>query len=85
VGTAASRRSAFLGFFTPASSSLTHTVWQPIYDNGGYRMKVISRSYNPESDDFEKLCQFILKDNQAKREYFVWQPGRMIDWKYGLW
>ena len=48
-------------------------------------MKVITRAYNPESDDFKRLCQFIIQDNQAKREYFVWQPGRIIDWKYGLW
>jgi ribosomal protein S18 acetylase RimI-like enzyme len=48
-------------------------------------MKVITRAYEPESRDFQRLCQFIIQDNQIKREYFVWQIGRIIDWKYGLW
>jgi len=48
-------------------------------------MNVITRAYDPDSNDFKKICQFIIQDNQAKKEYFVWQPGRIIDWKYGLW
>ena len=48
-------------------------------------MKVITRAYDPDSDDFKKLCQFIIQDNHAKKEYFVFQLGRIVDWKYGLW
>ncbi len=48
-------------------------------------MKVSTRAYNPESGDFERLCRFIIQDNRAKRDYFVWQLGRIVDWKYGLW
>ncbi|CAG0959702.1 hypothetical protein ANAEL_00548 [Anaerolineales bacterium] len=48
-------------------------------------MRVSTRAYNPESGDFERLCRFIIQDNRAKRDYFVWQLGRIVDWKYGLW
>jgi GNAT superfamily N-acetyltransferase len=67
------------------SPPLTQTVGRPFEDNGGYRVKIFTRAYNPDSNDFKKLSQFIIQDNQAKREYFVWQLGRIIDWKYGLW
>ncbi len=48
-------------------------------------MKVATRAYNPESKDFDRLCRFIIEDNRARREYFTWQLGRIVDWKYGLW
>jgi hypothetical protein len=48
-------------------------------------MKVSTRPFDPESSDFKRLCQFIIQDNRGKGEYFVWQLGRMVDWKYGLW
>jgi ribosomal protein S18 acetylase RimI-like enzyme len=48
-------------------------------------MKVVSRDYNPDGSDFKQLCLFIVGDNALKKEYFIWQLGRMVDWKYGLW
>jgi GNAT superfamily N-acetyltransferase len=52
---------------------------------GGPGMKVTTRAYDPESKDFKALCHFIIQDNRVKEEYFVWQLGRIVDWKYGLW
>jgi GNAT superfamily N-acetyltransferase len=48
-------------------------------------MKLICRPYEPDSDDFLRLCRFVIQDNRVKKEYFVFQLGRIVDWKYGLW
>lgn len=48
-------------------------------------MQIRNRTYNHKSDDFKRLCQFIIEDNRIKKEYFNWSLGRIVDWKYGLW
>jgi GNAT superfamily N-acetyltransferase len=48
-------------------------------------MKVISRAYDPKGDDFQKCCRILLNENKRMQEYFTWQLGRLMDWKYGLW
>jgi GNAT superfamily N-acetyltransferase len=48
-------------------------------------MKLTSRSYKNESNDFDKMLHFIIEENSRKQDFFVWSIGRLIDWKYGLW
>jgi GNAT superfamily N-acetyltransferase len=48
-------------------------------------MKVSTRSFDAECGDFKRLCQFVIQDNRLKGEYFVWQLGQLVDWKFGLW
>lgn len=47
-------------------------------------MKTIHRNYAEEAGDFNRLCRFIIANNQPIRTYSTWCLGRFVDWKYGL-
>lgn len=47
-------------------------------------MRNYHREFIFESNDFEKMCKFIIEDNRYKREYFIWHIGRIVDWKYNI-
>ena len=52
---------------------------------GGLIMRLTNRDFINESDDFNKMFQFIIEDNNKKKDNFSWSIGRIVDWKYGLW
>ncbi len=47
-------------------------------------MKIYKRNFSFESSDFRKMCDFLVKENSVKKEYFTWHIARLVDWKYNL-
>lgn len=47
-------------------------------------MKIHHRAYNYESDDFTKLCRFIIQDNSRKQENFNGSLGRIVELCYQI-
>lgn len=47
-------------------------------------MKTYHRNFIYESNDFENLCKFIIRDNSLRKEFFIWHIARIVDWKYNL-
>jgi hypothetical protein len=47
-------------------------------------MKTTHRSYSEVSGDFNRLCRFIVAQNDQVRAHSTWSLGRFVDWKYGL-
>jgi len=47
-------------------------------------MKTHHRDFVFESDDFDKLCQYVIDDYTIRAPEFSWSIGRIIDWKYNL-
>ena len=47
-------------------------------------MRTMHRPFRYESDDFTRMCRFVVEDNHARGVRAIWHPGRMVDWKYGL-
>ncbi len=47
-------------------------------------MKTYHRNFIYESNDFDTLCKFIIKENSIRKDFFEWHIGRIIDWKYNL-
>ncbi len=47
-------------------------------------MKATHRPFCYESDDFTRMCRFVVDDNHTRGDRAIWHLGRMVDWKYGL-
>lgn len=47
-------------------------------------MQTYDRDFIYESDDFNRICRFIIEDNSKKKQYFIWHIDRIVDWKYNL-
>lgn len=47
-------------------------------------MKTSHRPFLFESDDFQRMCRFVIDDCQKHGTDYTWHIGRIIDWKYGL-
>lgn len=47
-------------------------------------MKTYHRDFLYESSDFDRMCQYVVRDNTDKKEYFIWHIGRIVDWKYNI-
>jgi GNAT superfamily N-acetyltransferase len=47
-------------------------------------MRTTHRSYSEVSGDFNRLCRFILAQNDHVRSHSTWSLGRFVDWKYGM-
>ncbi len=47
-------------------------------------MRLYNRDFIFESNDFDDMCKFIIKDNAHRKECFIWHIGRFVDWKYNL-
>lgn len=47
-------------------------------------MKSHHRPFVYESSDFKRMCALVVEDNASKKDAFVWQIGRLVDWKYNL-
>ncbi|MBN2533671.1 MAG: GNAT family N-acetyltransferase [Spirochaetales bacterium] len=52
--------------------------------NNNNSRELYNRDFIFESDDFDKMCKFIIRDNSIKKHFFVWHIGRIVDWKYNL-
>lgn len=37
------------------------------------------------NNDFRNMLCLVIDDAAARGDDFVWQPGRLVDWHYGLW
>ena len=48
-------------------------------------MRLTNRDFIYESDDFNKMLQFIIGVNTRIKDNFTWSAGRIVDWKFGLW
>jgi len=42
------------------------------------------RPFDYESSDFKNMCSLIVNDNATKKDCFVWNVARLVDWKYNL-
>lgn len=48
-------------------------------------MRIINRQFNENSNDYEKMWEFLVKDYSDRKDLFIWSIGRLGDWKYGCW
>lgn len=47
-------------------------------------MKLTSRAYAEERGDFQRLCDFLIANNEVFRTHSTWCLGRFVDWRYVL-
>jgi GNAT superfamily N-acetyltransferase len=47
-------------------------------------VKTTHRSYSEEAGDFNRLCRFVVENDDQVRARSMWCLGRLVDWKYGL-
>ena len=47
-------------------------------------MRTVNRSYSETKGDFNRICEFFIKEERHLREYSSWSLARFVDWKYGL-
>lgn len=47
-------------------------------------MKIYSRDYKVDSNDFEKMFEFLIDENLERGNDFIWHIARLVDWKYNL-
>ncbi len=48
-------------------------------------MRFCHRPFDSSGTDFGDMLRLIIGDAAARGDDFVWQPGRLVDWHYGLW
>ena len=58
-------------------------IWGRII--GGNNMRLTNRDFIYESNDFDMMCKFLLRENKIKQDNYTWGIGRLCDWKYALW
>jgi GNAT superfamily N-acetyltransferase len=47
-------------------------------------MRTTDRDYSEVSGDFNRLCHFVIRQDDHLRRYSTWSLGRLVDWRYGL-
>ncbi len=48
-------------------------------------MHITHQPYDDSRNDFTAMLRLVCEDAARRQDDFIWQPGRLVDWKYGLW
>lgn len=48
-------------------------------------MHVTHQPYDASRGDFAAMLRFVSDDAARRQDEFIWQPGRLVDWEFGLW
>ncbi len=48
-------------------------------------MRIGHRAFDNHLSDFNDMLRLVIEDAACRGDGFIWQPGRLVDWRYGLW